>query len=30
MEAGKIGLKNMVTGEQSSVTVAELISIVRK
>ncbi|TNF24176.1 MAG: histidine--tRNA ligase, partial [Bacteroidetes bacterium] len=30
MEAGKIGLKNMVTGEQSSVTVSELISMVRK
>ncbi|MBI1287663.1 MAG: histidine--tRNA ligase [Flavobacteriales bacterium] len=28
MEAGKIGLKNMVTGEQRSVTVSELISII--
>jgi histidyl-tRNA synthetase len=30
MEAGKIGLKNMVTGEQSSVTVDELISAINQ
>ena len=29
IESGKIGLKNMVTGEQSSVTISELISIIR-
>ena len=28
MDEGKIGLKNMKTGEQSSVTVSELISLV--
>lgn len=28
MASGKIGVKNMVTGEQSSVTVSELISII--
>jgi histidyl-tRNA synthetase len=30
MEAGKIGLKNMVTGEQSSLTINELISAINQ